>query len=281
MPGWVMSSCERTDDPRPPEKTTTDRGRLPVISRQYILEGVSRVLIVPAAGAGSRLSGDVPKVLVPVAGRPMLDRLIDLYRAFAATIVVVAHPSFSAQLDGPFEVVEQHERTGMLDAVLLAAPVVGRAQPDEVWVTWGDQVGVLHATIERLAQTMTSPSRPAAALPTVHRADPYIHFDRDAQGRLSGLRQRREGDTMPPVGESDMGLFALRRSAYERDLSEYAAGVERGRGTAERNFVPFLPWLAQRAPVATIPCTDEREAIGINTPDELRMMEAWLTSRTA
>src|SRR5215471_1372447 len=30
-----MSSLERTDDPRPPEKTTTDRGRLPVIDRQY------------------------------------------------------------------------------------------------------------------------------------------------------------------------------------------------------------------------------------------------------
>ena len=219
---------------------------------------MSRVLIVPAAGAGSRLGGDVPKILVPVAGRRMLDRLIDLYRPFAETIVVVAHPSFSARLTGPFAVVEQHERTGMLDAVLLGMDAVRRTRPDEVWVTWGDQVGVLRATIERLAEVMGSATNPAAA-----------------------LRQRREGDTMPPVGESDMGLFALRRGAFERDLSEYAAGVERGRGTGERNFVPFIPWLAQRAPVETFPCTDEREAIGINTPDELRMMEAWLVTRTA
>jgi CTP:molybdopterin cytidylyltransferase MocA len=242
---------------------------------------MSRVLIVPAAGAGSRLGGDVPKILVPVAGRPMLDRLIDLYRPFAGTIVVVAHPSFSARLAGPFDVVEQRERTGMLDAVLLGMDAVRRTQPDEVWVTWGDQVGVLRATIERLAEVMGSAANPAAALPTVRRAEPYIHFDRDAAGRLAALRQRREGDTMPPVGESDMGLFALRRGAFERDLSEYAAGVERGRGTGERNFVPFIPWLAQRAPVETFPCTDAREAIGINTPDELRMMEAWLVTRTA
>lgn len=239
------------------------------------------MLIIPAAGAGSRLGGDLPKILVPVAGRPMLDRLVDLYRPFATTIVVVAHPTFSARLRGPFEVVEQVERSGMLDAVLLALPVVQRVRPDEVWITWGDQVGVLPATVTRLSGVMSSDDRPAAALPLVTRHDPYIHFDRDVDGRLSGIRQRREGDDMPAVGEGDMGLFALTRDAYTRDLPEYARSVERGHATGERNFVPFIPWLAQRAVVATFPCTDEREAIGINTPDDLRIMEDWLTTRSA
>jgi len=243
--------------------------------------GVSRVLIVPAAGAGSRLGGALPKILVPVAGRPMIDHLVGLYRAFADVIVVVAHPSFSARLHGPFEVVEQRERSGMLDAVLLATDAVRQRQPDEVWITWGDQVGVLPATVSALARAMAAPPRPAVALPTVRRADPYIHFERDGDGRLSALRQRREGDRMPAIGESDMGLFALRRAAYERDLHEYAAGVEPGRATGERNFVPFIPWLAQRATVATYPCVDAREAIGINTPDDLRMMEEWMDTRTA
>lgn len=239
------------------------------------------MLIVPAAGAGSRLGGDVPKILVPVAGRPMIDRLVELYRPFAETIVVVAHPSFSARLHGPFAVVEQTERTGMLDAVLLGAPLVAREQPDEVWVTWGDQVGVLPATVARLAAAMASSPRPAAALPLVTRRDPYIHFDRDSRGRLCAIRQRREGDAMPAVGEGDMGLFALSRGAFEGDLHLYASDVARGRGTGERNFVPFIPWLAQRADVATFPCTDEREAIGVNTPEELRLIEDWMVTRTA
>ena len=237
------------------------------------------MLIIPAAGAGSRLGGGLPKILVPVAGRSMLDRLIALYRPYTDAIVVVAHPTFAARLDGPFDVVEQSERTGMLDAVLLGAATVARVAPDEVWITWGDQVGVLPDTLARLAAAMAS--GPAAALPTVQRRDPYIHFDRDARGRLSGIRQRREGDEMPVVGEGDMGLFALRRSIYQRELHDYAADVERGRGTGERNFVPFVPWLAQRAEVVTFPCTDEREAVGINTPEELRMMEAWIGARRA
>jgi bifunctional UDP-N-acetylglucosamine pyrophosphorylase/glucosamine-1-phosphate N-acetyltransferase len=242
---------------------------------------VSRVLIIPAAGAGSRLGGDLPKILVPVAGRPMLDHLVDLYRPFAETMVVVAHPTFSRRLRGTFEVVEQHQRTGMLDAVLLGVEAVRRHQPDEVWITWGDQVGVLRQTLERLAGVMGATPRPAAALPTVRRRDPYIHFDRDAAGRLSAIRQRREGDTMPDAGESDMGVFALRRGVYENGLADYAADVPQGRGTGERNFVPFIPWLAQRDEVVTFPCTDEREAIGINTPEELRAMEAWMVSRRA
>ena len=242
---------------------------------------MSRVLIVPAAGAGTRLGADLPKVLVPVAGRPLIDRLIDLYRPFVQHVVVVAHPSFSRTLAGPFEVVEQHQRTGMLDAVLLAAPAVSRARPGQVWITWGDQVGVLPDTVGRLAAAMDGPERPAAVVPTVSRVDPYIHFDRDVSGRISGLRQRREGDVMPPAGESDMGLFAFTRDAFERHLPAYASGVQAGAGTGERNFLPFIPWLAARETVLTIPCTDQRESIGINTPEELRLMEEWIASRPA
>jgi bifunctional N-acetylglucosamine-1-phosphate-uridyltransferase/glucosamine-1-phosphate-acetyltransferase GlmU-like protein len=242
---------------------------------------VSRVLIIPAAGAGSRLGGETPKILVPVAGRPMLDHLIELYRPVASSIVVVAHPTFASRLRGPFEVVEQHERTGMLDAVLRAAPLVARARPEEVWITWGDQVGVLPVTVARLADVMARPPKPAAALPLVTRRDPYIHFDRDAGGRLSAIRQRREGDAMPDVGEGDMGLFALSGDAFARRLPEYAEGVAKGAGTGERNFVPFIPWLAQRADVATFPCADEREAVGVNTPEDLRLMEEWMGTRTA
>ena len=210
----------------------------------------------------------------------MLERLVDLYRPLTDGIVVIAHPSFSSRLAGPFEVIEQHARTGMLDAVLLGAAAVERRDTEEVWVTWGDQVGVLPATADRLASAMAATGAPAMALPTVWRAAPYIHFDRGRDGRISGLRQRREGDPMPETGESDMGLFAMRRDVYQRDLVQYAADVRPGAGTGERNFLPFIPWLARRAAVVTVACTDEREAVGINTPDELRAMEQWLAGRT-
>ncbi len=55
------------------------------------------ILIVPAAGAGSRLQTSTPKFLVPVNGRPMIDRLIDLYRPHVSRIVLVVNPAFEAE----------------------------------------------------------------------------------------------------------------------------------------------------------------------------------------
>jgi bifunctional UDP-N-acetylglucosamine pyrophosphorylase/glucosamine-1-phosphate N-acetyltransferase len=248
---------------------------------------MTRLLIIPAAGRGSRLGAGRPKPLVHVNGRTMLDHLADLYRPHVDHIVVIAHPSFAAEIEtwaasrGQISVVAQEQPTGMLDAILLAEPVVRVRQPDLVWITWADQIGVLPATLQRLADAGAGNPTPAIALPTVARPDPYTHFERDAHGRLSRFLQRREGDSMPATGESDMGVFALARDTFQIDLPQYAGTVVPAAGTGERNFVPFVPWLAQRKTVVTFPCTDPMEAIGINTPDELHAIEAWLRARGA
>lgn len=243
-----------------------------------------RLLIIPAAGRGSRLGGARPKPLVEVNGRPMLDHLADLYFPVVDHIVVIAPPSFSleigewARLRGRVSVIEQAAPTGMLDAILLAAPAVHRIRAHDIWITWSDQVGVLPQTVHKLAD-LTTPQPPALSLPTVMRPDPYVHFERDATGRISRLLQRREGDPMPAEGESDMGLFALSRDTFDVDLERYGRDVPPGCATAERNFLPFVPWLARQQVVVTFPCTDPMEAIGINTADELRQVEAWLRCR--
>ena len=258
-----------------------------------------RVLVVPAAGLGTRLNAGTPKALVKVNGRPMLDYLRELYRSYVDAMVVVAHPSAVgdlvrwarpaaadyadyADLAGPpIEVIQQPAPTGMLDAILLAAAAVLRHDPDWIWITWSDQVGVLPETVSRLEEATAAGTPSALVLPTVRRPHPYTHFERGAGGAIVGLLQRREGDRMPAEGESDMGVFALTRATFEGDLPDYAQSVVPAGGTGERNFLPFVPWLAARAPVVTIPATDPREAIGINTPEDLRMMEQWLRSRTA
>ena len=244
-----------------------------------------RLLVIPAAGLGTRLQSSCPKALVPVNGRPMLDHLADLYAPFVDYSVIVAHPSFAADVEawadeaGYSEVVQQPSPTGMLDAILLAAPAVMRLCPDSIWITWCDQIGVLPATVQRLADISSPEPPPALVLPTVRRRDPYIHFARDAGGRIAGVLHRREGDVMPDEGESDMGLFALSRSAFDRELHQYASEVVPGRSTGERNFLPFIVWLSSRARVITFPCTDPMEAVGINTPEELQQVAEWLRRR--
>lgn len=248
-----------------------------------------RALIIPAAGLGSRLRSHAPKVFTPVAGRPMLDHLLDRFRPFVHQLVVVAHPSFAGRMRehlagcaadlGPV-VVEQPAPTGMLDAILLAAPTALATNVDRVWIAWCDQVALLPETLAQLAAREQTRDPAAFIFPTVTRDEPYIHFERGTDGRISRVLQRREQDVMPPRGESDAGLFAC-DAASLRLLPGYAAAAATGAGTGERNFLPFISWLAQRTRIETFPCTDPREAVGVNTPGELAAVERWLEERAA
>ena len=85
---------------------------------------------------------------------------------------------------------------------------------------------------------------------------------------------------MPETGESDMGLFALSSATYFDRLPAYAHNVEVGRATGERNFLPFIPWLARTETVTTFPAEDPIEAVGINTPQELALVEQYFLSRS-
>lgn len=245
------------------------------------------LLIIPAAGAGSRLGAALPKVLVPVAGVPMLDRLLALYKHAAGRVVLVVAPGFRAEVEAHVAAHPDRDRiacvvqpspTGMLDAILLARPAVERAAPSGVWVTWCDQVAVHPRTIERLRALTSGPGASALVLPTVTSRDPYVHLDRDSTGRIIRVLHRREGDAMPDVGESDMGLFAMSTETYLVALFRYAKNVAVGSATGERNFLPFIPWLAERGSVTTFAATDPIEAIGVNTREELERVERYLKS---
>ena len=244
------------------------------------------VLIIPAAGAGTRLQSSVPKVLSEVNGKPMIDHLVERYRAVVQRFVLVVHPSFETDvrqhvkriapsLDVQFA--QQPHPTGMLDAILLGSDAAKQRPLDRVWITWCDQVGVHPNTVSTLAQLSHERANVPAIFPTTRQAPPYIHLERDSEGRIVKIRQRREGDTMPEVGESDMGLFSLSADAYFNLLPQFGRETTVSALTRERQFLPFMPWLLQRRyDVVTFPATNELEALGVNTPDDRRRLETYL-----
>ena len=240
------------------------------------------LMIIPAAGRGTRLASDVPKVLFPVLGRPMLDYLLDRYAPHVGCFVVVVHPSFRSEVERycvgrsmDIEFAIQEEPTGMLDAILIPLDQVRACDPQRIWVTWCDQVAVGPETAAALA-AQANEGGPALVLPTVWRSDPYIHIVREGAGRIVEIRHRREGDEMPATGESDIGLFNLSSRAYCELLPEFARLVGEGSLTAERNFLPFIPWLQQRAEIRAFPAHDEIESVGVNDSADLRRVENYL-----
>jgi bifunctional N-acetylglucosamine-1-phosphate-uridyltransferase/glucosamine-1-phosphate-acetyltransferase GlmU-like protein len=215
----------------------------------------------------------------------MLDWLLDLYGGVVDRAIVVVHPSFAdlvrayGETTGArLEYQVQETPTGMLDAILCATPTIAASDASRILITWCDQVAVHPQTVARL--TTLSDTQPAAlVMPTARQTDPYIHLERDGAGRITRVLHRREGDRLPPVGESDMGLFSLSRDAFLGDLASFAASAGAGEATGERNFLPFIPWIAARGEIVTFPCVDAIEAVGVNTPDDLQRVESYLAVR--
>jgi len=173
----------------------------------------------------------------------------------------------------------QRTPTGMLDAILLARRQMATCDAAHVWITWCDQVAVHPQTVERLATLSEANQEAPLVLPTVRRVDPYVHLERDLTGRIIRVLSRREGDSLPALGESEMGLFSLSRAAYLEALPAFAHAAGTGGATGERNFLPFIPWIAARGDVLTFSAVDEEEAVGINTPEDLHHVEQYLETR--
>jgi bifunctional UDP-N-acetylglucosamine pyrophosphorylase/glucosamine-1-phosphate N-acetyltransferase len=80
--------------------------------------------IVLAAGQGTRMRSRIPKVLHPLAGRPMLAHVLDALRAagIERTVVVTGHgaDAVEAAIEGSALSVRQEPQRGTADAVRIA-----------------------------------------------------------------------------------------------------------------------------------------------------------------
>ena len=239
--------------------------------------------VIPAAGRGTRLGFLRPKILYPLGGRMILDWLLDFLAPNCASLVFVLSPegagevtaALEQRIPGRFVVVIQETPTGMGDAVALALPHV---RTRHAAVVWGDQVALRRESVEACMRLHQGPLQPSVTCPTVLRANPYIHFDRDEAGCLVGLKQAREGDLMPQSGESDTGFFCFETGALGRLLDRLRAESSLGTATQEFNLLPVIPLAARQGVVLTPRVMRLEETVGVNTSDDAAIVEGYLGS---
>src|SRR5690606_21207545 len=132
-------------------------------------------IVILAAGMGKRMRSALPKVLHPIAGRPMLSHLLQTARSMNPDnlLVVVGHgaeqvrEAFSDETDIQFVVQEKQLGTG--HAVKQAAPrLQGQTDKDVVLVLYGDVPLVQAETLRALVAA----AQGRLALLTEHLDDP-------------------------------------------------------------------------------------------------------------
>lgn len=238
--------------------------------------------VIPAAGRGSRLGFHRPKILYPVAGRPILDWLLDGMEPHCGSLVFVLSPDGAAEvageldrrIPGRYEIAIQAKPTGMGDAVAIG---LERVRSEHVAVVWGDQVALRPESIAVTLALHQGLLEAGLTCPTVLRPHPYIHLERDEAGCITGLRQAREGDTMPAEGESDTGFFCFRTEALRGWLEQMRHDENTlGRGTGEFNLLPVIPLAARQGRVLTPRHMRVEETVGVNSADDAGRVESFL-----
>jgi bifunctional UDP-N-acetylglucosamine pyrophosphorylase/glucosamine-1-phosphate N-acetyltransferase len=151
-------------------------------------------IVILAAGQGKRMKSDLPKVLQPLAGRPMLSHVIDCARQLEARGIHVVYGHGGEQVRALLQAqavspVLQAEQLGTGHAVAQAMP--GIADDDLVLVLYGD-VPLIRA--QTLRQLIAQASGQAIAVLSVVLEDPtgYGRVVRDTAGNVVRIVEQKD-----------------------------------------------------------------------------------------
>lgn len=220
-----------------------------------------------AAGQGTRMRSDVPKVLHEVCGRPMVAWPIHAAReAGAGRICVIVSPDrdLSAALPNGTETVVQEEADGTGGALRAALDVI--AASDTVLVLSGDHPLVSAEILDALIATHREAGA-AATLMTTELDDPdsYGRIVRNAKGEVERIVEAKEpGDATPEeltIREVNAGTYAFQAKA----LAEALDGITNDNSQGEYYLGDVLPLMRDAGGViAAYTSPDPGVNLGVN-----------------
>jgi bifunctional UDP-N-acetylglucosamine pyrophosphorylase/glucosamine-1-phosphate N-acetyltransferase len=231
-------------------------------------------VIILAAGLGKRMKSALPKVLHPLAGRPLLGHVLDAAEGIGAarTVVVYGHEGeqvLSAMSDRHCDWVEQAERLGTGHAVMQAMPLM--ADMDRVLVLYGDVPLVDPDTLGRLIEASRDTG---LGILTVIMDDPtgYGRIIRDPETRRI-LRSIEQKDASPDelrVREANTGFLVADRAR----LQGWLARIDNGNAQGEYYLTDVIGLaVSDGEAVASVQAESLEEVSGVNDRLQLAHLE--------
>ncbi|MDJ0739907.1 MAG: bifunctional UDP-N-acetylglucosamine diphosphorylase/glucosamine-1-phosphate N-acetyltransferase GlmU [Gammaproteobacteria bacterium] len=231
-------------------------------------------VVILAAGQGTRMKSDLPKVLHRIAGRPLLGHVVDCARALAAVEIVVVYghggervrEAFADQPD--LRWVEQAEQLGTGHAVQQAMPAL--RESEQLLVLYGD---VPLTRPETLQDLITATGHSGFGLLTVTLPDPtgYGRIVRNAGGCVQRIVEQKDATAEElAIDEVNTGILCAPR---ER-LAGWLGGLSNSNAQGEYYLTDVIGMavadgfdIQVRQPAAAV------EAEGVNNRVQLAALE--------
>jgi bifunctional UDP-N-acetylglucosamine pyrophosphorylase/glucosamine-1-phosphate N-acetyltransferase len=239
-------------------------------------------IVILAAGQGKRMVSALPKVLHPLAGRPLLTHVLDTAAALAPHQRIVVYGHGGEQLLTTFTGVagitwvKQAQQLGTGHAVAQALPTL---TPDsQVLVLYGDVPLLSGATLQRLLALADSDR---LVLLTAELVDPsgYGRIIRDTEGRVTRIVEQRDASVAEQaIREINTGIML----APAPRLRDWLNRIKADNAQGEYYLTDCVALAVQDGvPVDALVTADPSEILGVNDRRQLAMLEYHYQQRQA
>jgi bifunctional UDP-N-acetylglucosamine pyrophosphorylase/glucosamine-1-phosphate N-acetyltransferase len=237
-------------------------------------------VIVLAAGQGTRMNSDVPKVLHPVAAAPLLHHALSLARSLEPfrIVTVTGHggkavAASALAFDEAVETVVQDPQLGTGHAVAQAAPLLADAEGEAI-VIYADSPLIRAETLRAM---LDARSRHAVVVLGFHAADPGRYGRLLTQGdELLAIREFKDASPEErALTLCNSGVVC----ASARTLFSLVAEIGNDNAAGEYYLTDIVELARARGLSAGVVLCDESETLGVNTRAELARAEAAFQAR--
>ncbi len=232
-------------------------------------------IIILAAGQGRRMYSDLPKVLHPLAGRPLLEHVHAAASELAPQSIYVVHGYKGEQVQAALSHldvhwVEQAEQLGTGHAVKQVMPAID-AQ-DQVLILYGDVPLLTAQTLQALVEAA---AENGIALLTcrVDEPDGYGRVVRDARGNITHIAEDQDAtEEERAIDEINTGVMALKA----KWLKQWLEKLETDNAQGEYYLTDVIGMAAaEKLLIHSLQPESEMEIMGVNDRLQLARLERY------
>ena len=243
------------------------------------------VSIILAAGEGTRMKSDMPKVLHKVAGKAILSYVVDNCTANAMdkNVVIVGHKKddvIEYFKDAPLKFIEQKVGEGIPygTGYAVACAIGEFSDEDMVYILTGDTPLFKEKTIAKFMDYAQSHDFDACVLTAVV-SDPfgYGRIIRGQDSTIAGIVEEKDAtDKEKAITEVNTGIFAFKGRALKENIGNLSANNKQ----SELYLTDVIQMLNDKGKkIGGFTMCDEEEMLGINSRVQLAACEKIMRRR--